>query len=182
MNLKKFTTEIVKQWTKRRIAEATLNGTMGVPQISINKRDGLKGEITVLNNLTRRFKDYKFALTDYSKTPADIIGLRKTSKFWHIALYQVKTSIDVQKLTPEIPEKYSLPILAEVIKEVFKISEQTNYYKKKQLFITVGYIGVFNSKTGNRIVTKVSYDGEKTMNKLSLTSSEKRELKKILHE
>ncbi|WP_430412706.1 hypothetical protein [Kordia sp.] len=182
MNLKKFTTEIVKEWNRRPVTEG-LNKTMGTPLITINKDTGLKGEKTALEHLQRKFeKDgYKFTLTDYSKTPADIIGYKRTSKYWHFVLYQVKTSKNIKKLTPEISEKYSLPVLADIVKDVFKVSVETNYHKQKGAYITLGYLGIRHSKKGNRVVKKVAYDKERTLNGLSLSYSEKQDLKKLLH-
>ena len=68
------------------------------------------------------------------KSPADIIGFKKGSNFWHFALYQVKTSIDEQSLTSEIAEKETLPILAKLLKQIYPSSEQTKYYKNKPIY------------------------------------------------
>ncbi|WP_430409276.1 hypothetical protein [Kordia sp.] len=180
MNLKKFITELVREW---RLIENSkgLRATMGTPQIIRNNKDGLKGEKTALQNLARKYKDYEFRFTDFSKTPADIIDLKRTSKYWHFALFQVKTSKEMNRLTPEIQEKYTLPLLADVLKDVFRSSEQTNYYKKKQVYITIGYIGVLNSPNGNRVVKKCVYKGDKTMNKLNISYSDKVSIKNRLH-
>ena len=179
MNLKKFTSELVEDWRKHI---KDLKG-MGRADIIENKRKGFKGESSALIKLKKDFKDfkYKFELTPNSKSPADIIGLRKKTKYWHFALYQVKTSIESKSLTSDIAEKETLPILAEILKRTFLKSNQTKYYKNKPLYITIGYLGVLHSNGKNKIVKRTAYQKEFTMNKLSLTRCEKTEIKNKLH-
>lgn len=175
MKLKIFTSELVTEWKKQS------KGQMGLGGIVENKEDGQKGEKSALNKLCKDFPDYEFVQTDYSWTPADIIGFRKDSKFWHFALYQVKTSKNLNSLTEEIPEKYTLPDLAKILKKVFIDSDQTKYYKNKELYITTGYLGVHNSNGRNTIIKRVPYQNEFSMNGLSLTQSEKTGIKNKLH-
>lgn len=175
MKLKIFTSELVTEWKKQS------KDQMGLGGIVENKEDGQKGEKSALNFLCKDFPDYEFVQTDYSWTPADIIGFRKDSKFWHFALYQVKTSKNLNSLTEEIPEKYTLPDLAKILKEVFVDSDQTKYYKKKELYITIGYLGVHNSNGKNKIIKRTPYKKDFSMNGLSLTQSEKTGIKNKLH-
>lgn len=175
MKLKIFTSELVTEWSKQS------KSSMGLGGIVENKEEGQKGEKSALNRLRNDFPEYEFTQTDYSWTPADIIGFRKTSKFWHFALYQVKTSKNLNSLTEEIPEKYTLPDLAKILKEVFIVSGQTRYYKKKELYVTIGYLGVLNSNGRNTLIKRVPYQNEFSMNGLSLTQSEKTGIKNKLH-
>ncbi|WP_445908597.1 hypothetical protein [Yeosuana sp.] len=179
MNLKIFTSELVEDWRKYT---TELRGMAG-PEIIDNKERGLKGEISAINKLKKDFKDlkYKFELTPNSKSPADIIGLRENPEFWHFALYQVKTSIELKSLTSEISEKETLPILAKILKNTFLNSDQAKYYKKKPLYITIGYLGVLHSKGKNKIEKRIPYKKDFTLNGLLLTSSEKTEIKNKLH-
>lgn len=175
MKLKNFTTELVTEWRRQS------NSQMGLGGIVENKDNGFKGEKSALNRLRNDFPEYEFSPTDNSWTPADIIGLRKYPKFWHFTLYQVKTSINPNSLTEEIAEKYTLPLLANILKDVFIISNQTKYYKKKELYITIGYIGVHHSNGRNTIIKKLPYKNDFSMNKLSLTQIEKTRIKNKLH-
>ncbi|MGB0879417.1 MAG: hypothetical protein ACPGTO_02495 [Polaribacter sp.] len=178
MNLKEFTSELVEDWREYRAPKG-----MAGAEIIDNKERGLKGEISALSKLNRDFKDseYKFELTPNSKSPADIVGLRKNPKYWHFTLYQVKTSIELKSLTSEIPEKKTLPILAKILKKTFLNSDQAKYFKKKPLYITIGYLGVFHSKGKNKIVKRIPYQKNFSMNGLSLTTSEKTEIRNKLH-
>jgi hypothetical protein len=175
MKLKIFTTELVTEWKKQPKSQ------MGLGGIIENKEEGQKGEKSALNRLRIDFPEYEFTQTDYSWTPADIIGFRKDSKFWHFALYQVKTSRNLNSLTEEIPEKHTLPDLAKILKEVFIVSDQTKYYKKKELYITIGYLGIYNSNGRNTIIKRVPYQNDFSMNGLTLTQSEKIGIKNKLH-
>lgn len=175
MKLKTFISELVTEWKKYS------KGQIGLGGIVENKEHGQKGEKSALKRLSKDFPDYEFVQTDYSWTPADIIGFRKDSKFWHFALYQVKTSKNLNYLTEEIPEKYTLPELAKILKKVFIDSNQTKYYKNKELYITIGYLGVYNSNGRNLIVKRVPYQNEFSMNGLSIKQSEKTGLKNRLH-
>lgn len=175
MKLKIFTNQLVTEWKKHS------KGQMGLGGIVENKEDGQKGEKSALNRLRNDFPEYEFTQTDYSWTPADIIGFRKDSKFWHFALYQVKTSKNLNSLTEEIAEKYTLPELAKILKKVFIDSDQTKYYKDKELYITIGYLGVYNSNGRNTIVKRVPYQNEFSMNGLTLTQSQKSGIKNKLH-
>lgn len=127
------------------------------------------------------FPEYEFTQTDNSWTPADIIGFKKDPQFWHFALYQVKTSMYLDSLTEEIPEKHSLSQLAKILKKIFIASDQTKYYKKKELYITIGYLGVHNSNNRNTIVKRIPYKNEFSMNGLSFTQAEKTAIKNKLH-
>ena len=153
----------------------------GLAGIQDNKKYGLKGEKSVLSKLKVEFPDYEFRQTDYSWTPADIIGLRQDPKFWHFALYQVKTSKNLSSLTEKIVEKQTLPELAKILKKTFIDSSQTKYYKNKQLYISIGYIGVHNSNGKNLIVKRTPFPGDFSMNKLTLTSTEKTKIRNKLH-
>lgn len=175
MKLKNFASELVTEWGKQSKSQ------MGLGGIIENKENGLKGEKSALNRLRNDFPEYEFAQTDNSWTPADIIGFRKDPKFWHFALYQVKTSKNINSLTEEISEKYTLPDLVKILKEVFIDSNQTKYYKKKELYITIGYLGVYNSNGRNTIIKRTPYQKDFSMNGLSLTQSEKTGIKNKLH-
>lgn len=175
MKLKIFTSELVTEWRKQSKIQ------MGLGGIVENKQDGLNGEKTTLNRLRNDFPEYEFTQTDNSWTAADIIGFKKDPKFWHFALYQVKTSKNPSSLTAEIPEKYLLPALARILKKVFIESDETKYYKKKELYITIGYLGVHNSNGRNIIIKKIPYQKCFSMNGLSLTQGEKTEIKNKLH-
>ena len=179
MILKKFTSELIEDWRKYKTSRKGMAGA----EIIDNKDRGFKGEVTAINKLKKDFKDlnYKFELTPNSKSPADIIGLRKKTDYWHFALYQVKTSIELESLTSDINEKETLPILAKILKKTFTNTDQTKYYKNKPLYITIGYLGVFHSKGKNRIVQRIAYQKYFTMNGLSLTTTEKTEIRNKLH-
>jgi hypothetical protein len=180
MNLKIFTTELVKEWQKT-LKEKRAYG-LGVPAIVENKDRGLNGEKTVLQRLRNDFgPKYKFTVTDNSWSPADIIGFKKDPKFWHFALYQVKTSIYKEALSEKVIEKETLPELAKLLKKVFVDSDQTKRYKKKPVYITIGYVGVHHSKNRNRIIRKIPYQKTFTMNGLSLSPTKKTEIKNQLH-
>ncbi len=174
MDLKKFTTELVSAW-KKYSQNQKLGG------IQENKDSGFKGEDSALNRLNSDFSDYKFTKTNYSRTPADIIGLKQDSGFWHFALYQVKTSKNLKSLTHEIEEKNTLPELAKLLKKVFLESSQTKYYKKKQVYISIGYIGVHRKNNKNHIVKRLPYQKDFSMNRLELKTTEKTKIRNKLH-
>jgi len=175
MKLKIFASELVIEWGKQSKIQKGLGGVIE------NKEDGLKGEKSALHRLRNDFPEYEFVQTDNSWTPADIIGFKKDPNFWHFALYQVKTSKNLDSLTEEISEKYTLPDLAKILKEVFVDSDQTKYYKKRELYITIGYLGVHNSNGRNSIIKRIPYRKDFSMNGLSLTQSEKTGIKNRLH-
>lgn len=176
MNLRKFTSELVKAWRSREKKPSGLSG------IKENKETGIKGEKYVLRKLKREYPDYQFCRTDYSWSPADIIGLKKGVQFWHFAMFQVKTSVNKYELSPEINEKETLPVLAKLLKEVFVESKETNYYKKKPLYITTGFIGVHFSSGRFKLQLKVPYKKDFSKNKLSLTNKEKSGIKNFVHQ
>lgn len=175
MNLRKFTSELVTAWRSREKKPSGLSG------IKENKETGIKGEKYVLRKLRQEYSDYQFCRTDYSWSPADIIGLNEGTKFWHFAMFQVKTSVSKYRLNPEINEKETLPVLAKLLKEVFVESKETNYYKKKPLYITTGFIGVHFSSGRLKLESKVPYKKDFSMNKLSLTYKEKLGVKNFVH-
>lgn len=175
MDLKKFTEELIEVW--RKLPE---NQT-GLAGIVDNKENGLKGEKSALSKLRSELSDYEFTLTPNSWSPADIIGFKKGSDFWHFALYQVKTSINEKTLTSEIKEKHTLPILAKLLKSIYPNSIQTKYYKNKPIYITIGYLGLLHKNNRNTIVKRVSYIKDYTMNGLKLTSSQKTVIKNLAH-
>lgn len=175
MDLKKFTEELVTEW---RNLPKNQRGLAGVIE---NKESGLKGEKSALIKLKSEISEYEFILTPNSWSPADIIGFKKDSDFWHFALYQVKTSIEEQNLTSEIIEKETLPLLAKFLKDVYSNSAQTKYYKNKPIYITTGYIGVHNKNGRNTIVKKIPYQKDFTMNGLQLTSSQKTVARNYVH-
>jgi len=175
MKIKIFTNELVTEWRKQSKIKRGLTGVVE------NKESGLKGEKSALNKLRTDFPNYKFTQTPNSWSPADIVGFQEGSKYWHFVLYQVKTSINPNSLTEEIPEKYTLPELVKVLKKTFIDSDQTKYYKKKQLYITIGNLGVHSSNGRNTIVKRVPYKKDFTMNGLSLTQTEKTEIRNQLH-
>ena len=73
MDLKKFTQELITEWQK---LPKNQRGLAGVAE---NKEIGLKGEKSALNNLKNGMSGYEFTLTPNSKSPADIIGFKKSS-------------------------------------------------------------------------------------------------------
>lgn len=99
MKLKKFTEELIVEWRKLPRKKRGLDG------VTDNKEVGLKGEKSALNNLKSQKSKYEFTLTPNSWSPADIVGLKKDSQYWHFALYQVKTSVNKDSLTYDIIEK-----------------------------------------------------------------------------
>ncbi len=175
MDLKKFSQELITEWQK---LPKNQRGLAGVAE---NKEIGLKGEKSALNNLKNGMSGYEFTLTPNSKSPADIIGFKKSSDFWHFALYQVKTSVDETKLTSEIIEKSTLPNLAKLLKSYYNISDQTKRYKKKPIYITIGYVGVLHRNNRNTVLKKIPYQQTFTMNGLQLTTSEKTAIKNYAH-
>ena len=177
MNLKKFTKELVAEWKKLRQRRQGLSG------IVENNESGLKGEKTALKNLKNKLisKNYEFELTPESKSPADIIGFKKYRGYWHFALYQVKTSIRQEMLTSNISEKNTLQDLAKLLKLVYRNSDQTNCNKKKQIYITLGYIGVHNNNGRYSVFKKTSYQNRYSMNKLILKEDKKTEIKNLAH-
>jgi hypothetical protein len=175
MNIKKFTEELIEEWRKLP------QNQQGLAGIVDNKESGLKGEKRALSKLKNKLSDYEFTLTPNSWSPADIIGFKKDSDFWHFALYQVKTSINEQTLTSEINEKNTLPILAKLLKSIYPNSDQTKYYKNKPIYITLGYLGVLNKNGRNTIVKRVPYQKDFTMNGLNLTSSQKTMIRNLAH-
>ena len=175
MNLKKFTEELIAEWRKLSKNQRGLAGVLE------NKDNGLKGEKTALNRLKRDLPEYEFTLTPNSWSPADIIGLKKDSSFWHFALYQVKTSTDENRLTTDIIEKRTLPVLAKLLKTIYQTSNQTKYYKNKPVYITTGYLGVHHKDKRNKIIMKVPYQKSFTMNSLQLPSSQKTLIKNHAH-
>lgn len=74
-----------------------------------------------------------------------------------------------------------MPVLAKLLKKVFEDSDQTKYYKNKPIYITIGYIGVYNKKGRNLIIKKNPYPRDFSMNKLDLTSNQKTEIKNSAH-
>ncbi len=181
MELKIFISEIVTKWLKSNKFEKKQLGLSG----AISPIIGEKGENYALKKLKEHFPNYEFLKTDNSKSPADIIGLKKSGKFWHFALYQVKTSLDKSNLTKNIPEKETLPILAKIIKDNFIVSEQTKRVKKRPLFITIGYIGVHSTETKNgfrnKIIKSSAYSKTFSLNNLNLQSKDKTKLKNKIH-
>lgn len=175
MNIKKFTEELIHEW--RNLPE-NQSGLAGVVD---NKESGLKGEKSALHKLRKELTDYEFTLTPNSWSPADIIGLKKSSDFWHFALYQVKTSINEKNLTSEIREKNTLPILAILLKNIYQNSDQTKYYKNKPIYITSGYLGLHHKNGRNTIVKRIPYQKDFTMNGLNLTSSQKTVIRNLAH-
>ncbi|AGC78251.1 hypothetical protein LX97_02955 [Nonlabens dokdonensis] len=175
MKLKNFTSELVTAWRKR---EQGLYGMAGVVE---NKEIGIKGEKYVLTKLRKDYPEYEFCLTDYSWTPADIIGFKKDSQMWHFALFQVKTSKFRDQLSSEIIEKQTLPILAKILKQVFIKSDETKYYKNREVYITIGYVGVYHSNGRNNLVLKKPYGNDFSLNQLSLNSTEKTKMKNNIH-
>jgi hypothetical protein len=175
MDIKKFTEELIDEW--RKLPE----NQRGLAGIVDNKESGLKGEKSALSKLRNELSDYEFTLTPNSWSPADIIGFKKDSDFWHFALYQVKTSINEQSLTSEISEKNTLPLLAKLLKRIYPNSDQTKYYKNKPIYITLGYLGLHNKNGRNTIVKRVPYQKDFTMNGLNLTSSQKTEIRNLAH-
>lgn len=175
MNLKKITEELIDEWKK---LPENQRGLAGIVE---NKESGLKGEKSALNKLRSELSDYEFTVTPNSWSPADIIGLKKGSDFWHFALYQVKTSINEKTLTSEISEKNTLPILAKLLKSIYPNSVQTKYYKNKPIYITIGYLGLHNKNGRNTILKRVPYQKDFTMNGLNLTSSQKTIIRNLAH-
>lgn len=178
MELKKFVTEIVKDWSEfpKKEKEKIIEGLNG----ALSFENGVSGEKYAIEKLKKLNPKYEFVLTDGSKSPADIIGLDKQSKFWHFALFQVKTSQDTNMLKSEIDEKKTLPILAEIIKKRFLISTETSRFRKKQIFITIGYLGIHKQKN-HSVYKSLPYAKTFTLNSLNLTSSEKTEIKNNIH-
>lgn len=178
MELKKFVTEIVKDWADipKKEKERTIECLGG----SLSFENGVSGEKYAIRKLKKLNPNYEFVLTDGSKSPADIIGLCKYKTFWHFALFQVKTSQEIKMLKSQIDEKKTLPILAEIIKKRFLISTETSRYRKKQIFITIGYLGIY--KHNKHSVHKcLPYSKSFTLNHLHLTSFDKTEIKNKLH-
>lgn len=175
MDLKKFTEELITEWQN---LPKNQRGLAGVVE---NKESGLKGEKSALNKLRNEISGYEFTLTPNSWSPADIVGFKKDSDFWHFALYQVKTSVDEKSLTSEIIEKNTLPILAKLLKSVFSNSKQTKYYKNKPVYITIGYLGLHSKNGRNTIVKRIPYQKDFTMNGLQLTSSQKTAARNYVH-
>lgn len=175
MDLKKFTQELITEWQK---LPRNQRGLAGVVE---NKEIGLKGEKSALNNLKNGISGYEFTLTPNSKSPADIIGFKKSTDFWHFALYQVKTSVDEMSLTSEIIEKNTLPNFAKFLKSYYESSDQTKRYKNKPVYITIGYIGVHHKNNRNIIVKKIPYQQSFTMNSLQLTPSQKTAIRNYAH-
>lgn len=175
MDLKKFTEELITEWRNLHKNQRGLAGAFE------NKESGLNGEKSALSKLRSELSDYEFTLTPNSWSPADIIGFKKGSDFWHFALYQVKTSINEENLTSEIAEKNTLPILAKLLKQIYPNSEQTKYYKNKPIYITIGYLGVHNKNSRNTIVKRIPYQKDFTMNGLNLTSSQKTVIRNSAH-
>lgn len=178
MELKKFVTEIVKDWAAitKKEKEEVIEALGGV----LSFENGVSGERYALEKLKKINPEYEFVLTDGSKSPADIVCLFKHKEYWHFGLFQVKTSQDTKMLKSEIDEKKTLPILAEIIKKRFLISKETSRYRKKQLFITIGYLGIYKQKK-HSVYKSLPYSKSFTLNNLSLTNINKTEIKNKLH-
>ena len=174
MKLKLFAKEILSDWKDLLAQNRKVVALAG----AVSPIIGEAGESFVLRKLKKKFPDYEFIKTEASKSPADIIGLMRNKSYLHFALFQVKASKDVSTLTKDIPEKDTLPILAEIIKSRFITSDATKYYKKRALFITMGYVGVHISNK-SQIVQSLPYPKTFSLNKLELMSSEKTLLKNI---
>ncbi len=181
MELRIFISEIVKKWQEFNYATNNSVGLSGPSSHII----GEKGENYALKKLKKYFPDYDFIKTAGSKSPADIIGLKKGRKYWHFALYQVKTSLYNSKLSENIPEKETLPLLAKIIKENFKTSKQTKRVRNRPLLITIGYVGIQSTKTKNgyrnKIIKSVPYSKTFTLNKFNSLQLSKTEIKNKLH-
>lgn len=178
MELKTFVSEIVKDWSEYPKSKKVkkIEGLNGY----LSYETGLSGENYTIKKLRKLHPKYEFVLTDGSKSPADIIGLNKNTKYWHFALFQVKTSKETKMLTSEINEKYTLPILSEIIKSRFLIINKRNRNLKKQIFITSGYIGIHKQKN-HSVFKSLPYPKSFSLNNLNLTSTEKTEIKNSLH-
>ncbi|MPT34732.1 MAG: hypothetical protein E2604_06515 [Flavobacterium sp.] len=177
MKLKSFVSEVVYDWKEYTKSKKNNAGGLAGPESPVI---GSKGEDYVLKKLKSIYPDYEFVKTDLSKSPADIIGLKKTKSYLHFALFQVKTSTNKKTLTSNIPEKQTLPILAELIKNRFKVSEQTNKIRTNSLFITIGYIGV-SKETNHKVFKSMPYPKTFSLNNLNLSSLEKTEIKNKIH-
>jgi len=177
MTLKSFVSEIITDWKEYAKVAKYKPERLAGPESPII---GLGGENYVLKKLKSIYPDYEFVKTDLSKSPADIIGMKKTKSYFHFALFQVKTSMNKKSLTSNIVEKQTLPILAELIKNRFKISEETNKNRTSSLFITIGYVGV-HKETNHKVFKSLPYAKTFSLNNLNLSSSEKTAIKNKLH-
>ena len=177
MKLKSFVSEVLKDWKEYIKITRNKPERLTGPESSII---GFNGEKYVIKKLKSIHQDYEFVKTDLSKSPADIIGVKKTKGYIHFALFQVKTSTNRRSLTSNIDEQQTLPILAELIKKRFKMSKETEKIKSNSLFITIGYIGVYK-ETNHKIYKSLPYTKTFSLNNLNLSSSEKTKIKNKIH-
>ena len=80
MELKTFVSEIVKDWSEYPKSKKVkkIEGLNGY----LSYETGLSGENYTIKKLRKLHPKYEFVLTDGSKSPADIIGLNKNTKYF----------------------------------------------------------------------------------------------------
>ncbi|GAB5525408.1 MAG: hypothetical protein Roseis2KO_32800 [Roseivirga sp.] len=179
MDIREFAYELVETWHNRE--NIPDQGLDGIPE---NHEAGILAEKTVLRKLRNRFereKTTKFTRTPNSWSPADIVGIRRSQGVWHFALYQVKSSIYEDTLTPDIPEKETLPQLANLLKQNFGNLKSTSRIRQRPIYITIGYVGVVTSGNRNKVVKASPYQNRYTLNDLQLTNQERTSLSNVLH-
>lgn len=104
-------------------------------------------------------KDLKFTTgkSPLSHTPADVWGFKHRSYFYHLSLFQVKTSLSTNlpvKLNETDKEKFKE--FAKFVKDQFNKSDLVpEDYKEKSLAISFGYIGVIIGRSKERISYKI---------------------------
>lgn len=83
--------------------------------------------------------------------------------------------MELKKFVTEIVKDW-----ADIIKKRILISTETSRYRKKEIFITIGYLGIHKQKN-HSVYKSLPYSKTFTLNNLKLTSIEKTEIKNNLH-
>jgi hypothetical protein len=120
-----------------------------------NYEIGLSGE----NHVEKKLKELKFITgkSPLSHTPADVWGFKHRTYFYHLSLFQVKTSLSANlpvKLNDS--DKAKFKEFAKFVKEQFNKSDLvTEDFKEKSLAVSFGYIGVIIGGSKERMSYKI---------------------------
>lgn len=160
------------------------NGLGDIINEFTNYEIGNLGENYIKRKLSRL--KYLIYLSPLSHTPADVWGLKLRSYFYHLSLFQVKTSLNNSPRKLNVSDMKKFNEFARFVRDHFYISELVpKECKDKSLVVSYGYIGlvikvtndkksykVFDSSFGGQFIKNIPKEKVQIVRKLVLNLHE----------